>query len=69
MEQNRPHILSYIISMSKSAASEKQSAARPFPSAPPLRGVIWRFSGGGNTHSAIFSIFMTQTEMPSKSMR
>jgi len=45
--------------MSKSAASEKQSAAHPFPSAPPVERVIWRFPEGGNTHFEDFSFFMT----------
>jgi hypothetical protein len=31
-EQNRPHILSRHLAMSKSAASEKRPAAGPFPS-------------------------------------
>jgi hypothetical protein len=62
MEPNRPHILSRFLSISKSVLPEKHSAARPFPSAPPVSGGYMEIRFGAQHRFGGFRDFCDSAE-------
>jgi hypothetical protein len=63
-EQNRPHILSRHLAMSKSAASEKRPAAGPFPNlAAGERGVYGDSPGLATPQFPLFAFFVTALDL------